>query len=532
MPLALVAAAREHVDLAVGVHAHAHAVVAGVVGTHARGAGRLDDQAGADAQVAALGRRLLLGLAPVVEVQKLQRLVQRFPVAAAVVARAGDRTVREGVRRNEVAPAHLHRVEVEVRGDAVHHPLDDEARFRFAEAPVSAVGGLVGHHPLDLPLVVGDLVGAGHEHAGGDDGGQSAGGVGRADVGHDAVLDPQNGTVPAHRRLDVVGLLARVDGAGHVLAPGLHPLHRAVREDRQQRHQDLFRVEGPLLSVAAADAPEIHVDLQSREPDGVLDQRADGVADLGRAPQAQGLDAGVVVGHHRAGLDGGAGEAAAVDGFLDDDIRFLERGVHIAAGHPERQHDVVVPVLVEAVGAGLQGGRGVHYRRQRVEVHLDQVQRVFGDVAVRGHHRGHRLADEAHLVPCEAVVVEELDGGVAALERVPALERERRQRVDIAQLPHLLAGQPGHHARQRQRLGEVHLADARVGSGAPVHRHVQHVRQLDVEGVARLTPEDVRVLLARDRGAHQRRTRSGAHGIPPSVFMRRAADCTASMTGT
>ena len=259
------------------------------------------------------------------------------------------------------------------------------------------------------------------------------------------------------------------------------------------------------------------MDLQSREPDGVLDQRADRVADLGRAPQAQGLDAGVVVGHHRAGLDGGAGEAAAVDGFLDHDLRVAESGLDVAAGHPERQHDVVVPVLVETFGAGLQGGRGVHHRRQRVEVHLDQIQRVLGDVAVGGHHRGHGLAHEAHLVPRQAVVVEELDGGVAALERVPALERERRQRVDIAELPHLLAGQAGHHAGQRQCLGEIDVPDARVGGGAPVHRHVQHVRQLDVEGVARLTPEDVRVLLARDRGAHQRRSRS-AHGIPPALI--------------
>ena len=531
MTLAFVAAAWEHVDPAVGVHAHAHAVVAGVVGAHARGTRRLDDQAGADAEVASLGRGLLLNLAPVVVVQELQRPVQRLFVPAAVVARAGDGTVGKGVRGDEVAPPHVHRVHIEPRRDPVHHPLDDETGFRLPEAPVRAVGRLVGDHPLDLPLVVGDPVGAGHEHAGGDDGSQPAGGIGRADVGHDLVFHAEDGAVPAHRRLDVMGLLAGVNGAGHVLAPGLHPLDGTVRENGQQRHQDLLRIEGPLLPVAAADAPEIHVDLQVRERDGVLDQRSDDVPDLGGGPYAQRLAAGVVVGHHRPGLDGGAGEAAAVDLLLDDDVRLTKGGIDVAAGHPERQHDVVVPVLVETLGPRLQGRRRIHHRRQRVELHFHEIQRVLGDVPIRGHHRGHGLAHEPHLVPCQAIVIEELDGGVAALERIPALKRERRQRVDVAELPNLLAGQAGYHAGQLQRLGKIHLPDPRVGRRTPVHRHMQHLRQVDVEGVAGLPPENFRVFLAHDGSAHQRLARRGAHGVASLAFNRRAADCTASTTG-
>ena len=42
--------------------------------------------------------------------------------------------------------------------------------------------------------------------------------------------------------------------------------------------------------------------------------------------------------------------------------------------------------------------RGVEDGRQLLVLDLDQVERCLGDVRSVGHHGGHRVADEAHLV--------------------------------------------------------------------------------------------------------------------------------------
>ncbi|GAB3841562.1 hypothetical protein GCM10027610_051040 [Dactylosporangium cerinum] len=84
-----------------------------------------------DAQRQGVGVGAAPGLlrAPRVVAEGLQRQVERGGVVAAVVPAAGRRLVREPVRRDEVAPAQLRRVEAEAIGEGVDRPFQGHGRL-------------------------------------------------------------------------------------------------------------------------------------------------------------------------------------------------------------------------------------------------------------------------------------------------------------------------------------------------------------------------------------------------------------------
>jgi hypothetical protein len=85
-------------------------------------------------------------------------------------------------------------------------------------------------------------------------------------------------------------------------------------------------------------------------------------------------------------------------------------------------------------------------RGQRLVVDLDQPRRFLGGELVGRDHRGHRIADEAHLVGAQRVLV---------LRYRQDAERDREQ----------LAGEHGAHAVAGERLAGVDAADPGVRQG-------------------------------------------------------------------
>ena len=145
-------------------------------------------------------------------------------------------------------------------------------------------------------------------------------------------------------------------------------------------------------------------------------------------------------------------------GRLVDDVgsrhRVPRRQVH-RPGRPQ--------LLVNQGRAVPRSLRGGEDRRQLLVVHVDKGQRLQRPFLIRRRSRGHGLADVAHLVHGEDLLV--LDGvAVAPLRHVP-----RRDHGDPRERPGLLHVD-GPDPRMRQRAAQ---------DLAPQHPRLGHVRPVD-----------------------------------------------------
>ena len=210
----------------------------------------------------------------------LERLVERLRVVAAVVFQAERRLVRELVGPDEVALAHLGRVERKVVGDRVHHAFLEVGRFWAARAAVGIGGHLVGKHAVQVVLDVGEQVRAG-THQGGQRGDLGRAEVQvRAQVGQQPALEGEDRPIARARRADVVDLIAAVRHRGQVLAALLEPAHRAAEVHRQPGHEDLVGVDVGLGAEAATDLGRDHAHLVLAEPEELGDLRAHDMREL------------------------------------------------------------------------------------------------------------------------------------------------------------------------------------------------------------------------------------------------------------
>ena len=120
--------------------------------------------------------------------------------------------------------------------------------------------------------------------------------------------------------------------------------------------------------------------------------------------------------------------------------------------------------------SGVERRLDVHHGRQMVEVGLDQLERVLGDVATVGDDHGDRLADVVHLVVREEVLCLRVRH-----RRVRDHERER----DVV-LPEIGVRVDGGDARVRARPRDVEPSDPRVRERAAEERDVERLVRLDV----------------------------------------------------
>ena len=226
----------------------------------------------------------------------------------------------------------------------------------------------------------------------------------RADVGAhvvpEAIVDGDDGPVAAHARDDLVVLLARVVGGLQVLATILDPPHGPPGADRQERHEEVFRVHLAPDAEGAAHVrlQEVHAVLG--QPGMLGDDAPVDVRHLGHAPHAEHAAARIPLGEGAARLQGHAGVSLHVKRSRRTRSASRRRLVDVAAGDGVGRRPRSSLRTRRAIGAPGSAGRSrVHEHRERSSyVHLHRGQRVLGPVAVVGHDGGHRLADVADLV--------------------------------------------------------------------------------------------------------------------------------------
>ena len=214
-----------------------------------------------------LARALLL-LAQLLVADPLERLVERRLVVAGVVLEPGRRGVRELVRRDEVLPPQLGRVDAELVGGRLDEPLDEERRLGDAEraAVRDAAGRLVRVRALGDDVRGRDVVRAG------DDVEEARLElrrlrirVGVPLVGEHLHAQAGHRPVVLQRELAVHVEVAREAGRDQVAGAVLDPLHRPAEQQRGRRRDDVARIDGHLVAEAAADVRRDDLDVLLRQ---------------------------------------------------------------------------------------------------------------------------------------------------------------------------------------------------------------------------------------------------------------------------
>jgi hypothetical protein len=201
---------------------------------------------------------------------------------------------------------------------------------------------------------------------------------------------------------------------------------------------------------------------------------------------------------------------------LDHQLRGRELGVHVAERELHVLADVaLLAALVDRRVVAREALARVVVGVQQLVLDADQLERRVGRVLVERRDRGDGIADEAHLVDRERVLVLR-PGDHAVLDR------------QVAPADHRV------HARQRQRSRGVDAPDPGVRVRAAQRLRVQHARQGDVVGVdggtrGLVQRVDLAVRLADDvelapgrsdavlvARAHQRASQARGAGATPS----------------
>ena len=234
---------------------------------------------------------------------------------------------------------------------------------------------------------------------------------------------------------------------------------------RLHRHQGQHAlVDHVLLAAeAAADGAHDEAHLVDRLRDDAR-QHVAVVRDV-LAGREDGDDA-VVIDVGQAGLRLEVGVLDLLGGvdFLDDQIGFGEAPLDVADADRDVLDHVVGRVVVQHGGARPHRLVGIEHCRQRFVDDLDLGQGAPGDQRILGGHRGHLLADVAHLA--------------ARHDRLVVHEH-----AEVVDAGHIGTGDDALDARHGLGFGCVDGNDAGMRVRAAQHGHVQHVRHHHVAGI-------------------------------------------------
>ena len=181
------------------------------------------------------------------------------------------------------------------------------------------------------------------------------------------------------------------------------------------------------------------------------------------------LAVAVLVGDRRVLLEREMRVALVEEDVLEDVVRGGERLVDVAELHRDPLVDVAfVAVVVDARLEGRQRLGGIGDRLQRLVDDVEQVERLGGRQLVARDDQRDGIADEAHLVHAERVLV-------------------LAHRQDAVRDRQIGAGQDQQHAGMRRRAGGIDRDDARVRERRAQQLREHHARQDEIVRVLGLT---------------------------------------------
>ena len=420
-------------------------------------------------------------------------IVAAVELVRAFERRYGGDPVGHLLARDQVVAAEFDAIDAEILRHHVEEPLAEEVGLEAAGPAIGADRRLVGELQRHVDVDIGDAIGARHELR---DVARADGAVG-AHIGTDVDIgmpaQTQDGAVAAAGDLDVAFRLARVVHAHEVLAAVLGPFHGAAGVTGRERDQEILRVELAARAEAATDVILHQLDRAFRQPHLLRQGAAVEEQHLGAAADRELPARGVPLGEQAARLHRQRHVPRGAEALAPGVGRVLERGGGVAAHGAEG--DRLVGALVREQQRVVARRRvAVGDRRQRLDIDLDQAERILGDAGAVGEHDGNGFADITYFGFRDHRLPERL-------EIRQRLQPHRHPRHPVADI---LGGEHAMHAGERARGGDVDRAQAAVGDGAAQDRGVQHVLAHDVVDILPAPAQEARILQALDRAADER----------------------------
>ena len=324
--------------------------------------------------------------------------------------------------------------------------------------------------------------------------------MGGAAVHENAVSEPEDPPVGRKRQLDVVDLIAGLDGGAAVLAPLLHPLQRHAEFERQEGHHELLGVGEGLHPETATHVGGDDPDPVRRSPECLGQRRPERVGDLGAAPDREEVCAAIVGGDHTPRLHGVAGEPSGVQPAPADVGGFGERRLDVAETRGDAQRAIIGPVVVKERSTRGQGRRGIGQGRPRFQVGDHPLCSVSGGVRVAGDDHGEWIAHVPDAIGRQQRPVLVAHEGAVVTEGAHQLLLED----SAVSLVGCHGGEPPGEvvaAPAADTPGDVHADDGPVRDMAAHEGHVAHARQVDVGHVAPVAPQQAGILAPSDPSA-------------------------------
>ena len=199
------------------------------------------------------------------------------------------------------------------------------------------------------------------------------------------------------RRLQRHDAVRRRDRGGEMLEPILDPLDRPAAHPRGDRDQHdvgehaLFDAEAAAGIRRRAQPETMARHFQRPRHDAVQAERPHEVRQ-----HVVGVFGRIVVGDDAVGFDRRAGIARVVHGDRDAVRGLRQHLLGIAVAEAAFAGEIAAQALVQHRLRRIERRERIDHRGQRLVVDLDQVERVFGEIAVGGDDDRDRLADITH----------------------------------------------------------------------------------------------------------------------------------------
>ena len=184
-----------------------------------------------------------------------------------------------------------------------------------------------------------------------------------AAIHHEAVAQGQDAARIVEAHLDLVNLVARMARTDQMLAAVLDPLHRPAEPARQERDQQVFRINVSLDPEAAADVERDAAHARLRKPQHRGGLTPHPVHHLGGRPDRHRIGARIVLTDHAAAFHRHGSVTVMVKAPLQAARCARERGVGIALADGERADEVGAETLMHDRRAGSERAFGIEHRR-------------------------------------------------------------------------------------------------------------------------------------------------------------------------
>ena len=298
-----------------------------------------------------------------------------------------------------------------------------------------------------------------------------------------------------------------------MLAAILDPLHRPAQFARQERDQQIFRIDMAFDAETAADIERDAADagLRKFQHRGRLAPQP--MHDLGRRPDRHRIGPRIVQSDHAAAFHRHGGVAMMIKAPLQPMRRARKRAVGVAFANREGADQVGAELVVDDGCARGERQFGIEHGRQRIEIEIDQLGCVFRRIAVLRHDDSHRLADVPDLIVRQQRLLR-IDELVLHLRRPFARQRKLGVRHRRQKLGELRAGQRIDNAGRRGGARHIDRFYARMSDRASDKHRMQHMRQFEIGDELAAAGEETAILAPGDGTADVGDIREIVHPLP------------------